>query len=604
MFPRSPAPSHTGDHMTRLKRILVVDDEPRNCNLLKGMLESLNLESVLALNGCEALEKVRDGIDLVLLDVVMPDMDGFEVVRRIRADPDVEDIPVVMVTVLSGKEHRLQAVKAGANDFISKPVDRLELRVRLDSLLRMKEALDALKEHRSVLETTVKKRTAALRESEGRFRTLFENAQDCIFIKDRGLRYVDVNSAITEFLGLPVSEILGKTDYDLFEETYAKQSEEVEQRVIEGQTVEMEQRVTYRSRTMTLDYMRFPMCDAAGEINGLCGIVRDMTGREGPVSGVPNSVDRYRSGTMRSTVDAVLLAANTDSTILLTGESGSGKDYLARSIHDHSRRSGGPFYAINCAAISHELAESELFGHEVGAFTGAGRRKRGLVELAEGGTLLLNEIGELPLPLQAKLLSFLDTHVLTRVGGEKSITVNARMVAATNRNLEAEVAQGRFRGDLYYRLNVFSIKVPPLRDRVEDIPELIFKIIAQLKKEMQLPNDPKIGPAAMERLQRYNWPGNVRELRNVLERALILSRGGPVSATHLGLDDADCVQEFPRISIRPTETLHDVLDNVEKALILDALKRADGKKHEAARMLGISRFKLTRDMVKLGVVEQ
>ncbi|MEW6349964.1 MAG: sigma 54-interacting transcriptional regulator [Thermodesulfobacteriota bacterium] len=590
--------------MARPKRILVVDDDPRNRNLLKGMLESLNLESVLAHNGLDALEKVKDGVDLVLLDVLMPDMDGFEVVRRIRADPEISDIPVVMVTILESKEHKLQAVEAGANDFISKPVDRLELRVRLKSLLRMKEAVDALKEHGSRLETTVKKRTAALRESEGRFRTLFENAQDCIFIKDLNLRYVDVNSAITEFLGLPVGEILGKTDYDLFAQDYARQFQEVEQRVLEGQTVEMEQRVTYRSRTMTLDYMRFPMCDSAGEINGLCGIVRDMTGREGPVSVTPSSVDRYRSGPMRATLDALLLAAETDSTILLTGESGSGKDYLARSIHDHSKRSGGPFYSINCAAISPELAESELFGHEAGAFTGAGRRKRGLVELAEGGTLLLNEIGELALPLQSKLLSFLDSHTLTRVGGEKSVTVNARIIAATNRNLEEEVALGRFRGDLYYRLNVFSIKVPPLRDRAEDIPDLISKITAQLKREMQLPNDPKIGREAMERLQRYTWPGNVRELRNVLERAFIHSRGEPVAATHLGLEDRECVQEFPQIVIQPTQTLSDVLDNVERSLILDALQRAEGKKHEAARILGISRFKLTRDMTKLGIAEQ
>ncbi len=586
------------------RRILVVDDDPRNRNLLKGMLESLQLEAVLAHNGREALERVRKGVDLVLLDVVMPDMDGFEVVRQIRADPDIGDIPVVMVTVLAGKEHRLKAVEAGANDFISKPVDRLELRVRLSSLLRMKEALDALKEHRSALETTVKKKTAALRESEGRFRTLFENAQDCIFLKDRSLVYVEVNSAIMEFLGLPVGEIVGKTDYDLFEPDYARQFEEVERRVLDGQTVEMEQRVTYRSRTMTLDYMRFPMCDSAGEINGLCGIVRDMTGREGPVSMLPDTVDRYRSGAMRATLDAGLLAASTDSTILLTGESGSGKDYLARSIHDHSRRSGGPFYSINCAAISHELAESELFGHEAGAFTGAGRRKRGLVELAEGGSLLLNEIGELPLLLQSKLLSFLDSHTLTRVGGEKSITVNARIIAATNRDLEKEVAEGRFRSDLYYRLNVFAVKVPPLRDRVEDIPELISKIVAQLKTEMQLPTDPKIGPEAMERLQRYQWPGNVRELRNVLERALILARGAPISAANLGLDDAQCVPALPQVGLSSHETLYDVLDNIEKSLILDALKRTEGKKHEAARILGISRFKLTRDMAKLGIAEQ
>ncbi len=590
--------------MKKPKRILVVDDDKKNCRLLKAVLESLGHEPILAHDGFEALEKVRDSIDVVLMDVMMPGIDGFEAVRRIRSDPAVADIPVVMVTVLSSREHRLQAVEAGANDFITKPVDRLELKVRIDSLLNMKDALDALKQHRQHLEETVKRRTKALLQSEERFRTLFENAQDCIFLKDRHLKYVDLNSAMLEFLELPAESIMGKTDYDVFKDEYARQAEEVEQRVLGGQTVETEQRVTYRSRTMTLDFMRFPMRDSQGDINGICGIIRDMTGRGGPTSGEVDGVQEYVSQAMRSTIDNARLVAQTDSTVLLTGESGTGKDYLARYIHDHSRRSAGTFLSINCAAVAHELAESELFGHEAGAFTGAGRRKRGLVELAEGGTLLLNEIGELTLPLQSKLLSFLDTHTMTRVGGETSVTVNARIIAATNRDLAREATTGAFRKDLFYRLNVFAVKVPPLIDRVEDIPGLIKSLIAKIKTEMQLPTEPEFHLAAISRLCSYSWPGNVRELRNVLERAVILCRGGLVRSCHLVLDDSDCLPVPVPGDPGTARTLQEALDAVKTSMILGALKKTGGKKHEAAAVLGINRFKLTREMARLGMEEQ
>ena len=228
---------------------------------------------------------------------------------------------------------------------------------------------------------------------------------------------------------------------------------------------------------------------------------------------------------MKAALHQARRAATADSIVLLQGESGSGKDYLARWIHDHSRRAPGPYFAVNCAAISRELAESELFGHERGSFTGAHGRKRGLLELAEGGTLLLNEIGELPLSLQSNLLTFLDTRSFLRVGGEKSITVNARIIAATNRNLDTEVAEARFLSPLLYRLNVFTINVPPLRDRIEDIPLLVEEIMSRLAKDLQLTSIPAIDPASTIALTRYHWPGNVRELRNVIERALILSDG-------------------------------------------------------------------------------
>jgi len=274
---------------------------------------------------------------------------------------------------------------------------------------------------------------------------------------------------------------------------------------------------------------------------------------------------------------------------------------LARYIHNHSKRASGPFYAINCAAIPPDLAESELFGHEPGAFTGAKGRKRGLFELAEGGTLLLNEIGELPLHLQAKLLTFLDTRSFTRVGGENNVTVSARLIAATNRRLVEEVARGRFREDLYYRLNVLSIRVPPLRNRTEDIPILVEQIVSQLAGEMQLTSMPLISSDDMEKLTQYMWPGNVRELRNVLERAVIVSDGRQLKFDLLECDRPDSAGSSWTVNFPPQPSLVHVINEMRRNLIDEALSRAKGKKQEASRLLGVSRFALRRQIKTLRI---
>ncbi len=282
---------------------------------------------------------------------------------------------------------------------------------------------------------------------------------------------------------------------------------------------------------MTLNTVLRPLYNAEGKIIGVFGISRDVTERTRLLPTPKAVFESYPSEAMRTTMSEARSAAASDGTVLLQGESGSGKDYMARWIHDHSKRALGPYFSLNCAAISRELAESELFGHERGAFTGAHGRKRGLLELAEGGTLLLNEIGELPLSLQSKLLTFLDTRSFLRVGGEKPINVNARIISATNRSLEKEVAEGRFLSALFYRINVFGITVPPLRDRIEDIPVLLEEIMSRLAVELQLTRLPYIDPAFAIALTRYDWPGNVREFRNVLERSLMLSDGHSLSLT-------------------------------------------------------------------------
>jgi DNA-binding NtrC family response regulator len=327
------------------------------------------------------------------------------------------------------------------------------------------------------------------------------------------------------------------------------------------------------------------------------------SGRPGRSIPTGESVPQYPSEAMGATLARALQAAQSDSIILLLGESGTGKDHVARFIHGHSTRANGPFFAINCAAVAPELAESELFGHEPGAFTGARGRKRGLLELAEGGTLLLNEIAELSPPIQAKLLTFLDSRTFNRVGGETQIRVNARLLAASNKDLEEEVAEGRFRSDLYYRLNVLTIRLVPLRERIEDLPMLIDEIIGELTDEFVHHRARTMDPEAMEALNRYHWPGNIRELRNVLERALMLSDSGKIDLSSLGLEKHRRESWSHTVTFPQGKSLHEVTRDLKKSLVVEALRRSGGSRQGAARLLGISRHALAYQMKSVGLEE-
>lgn len=593
--------------MSQPKRILVVDDEEQNRDLLEAMLESLGYESELANGGSDALAKLNAGTDLVLLDIMMPRMDGFEVVRRIREHTEFGDIPVIMVTVLEGKMDRLKAVEAGANDFIAKPVDKLELRVRVASLLRMKEAQDAIKSHRAELEAEVERRTAELRESEERFRHIFEAAQDCMFIKDRDRRYTHVNPAMLAILEMDSSQIIGKRDEELFPAEWATLVRSLDERVLHGQPVESEQNLLCIDRPLTFNFVRFPLREPSGKIMGLCGIARDVTERRPMKSSVSIQSNSPGSSIMKTTLEQVRRAAKTDSLVLFAGESGSGKDYLAEYLHRHSGRASGPYFTINCAAIAPEVADSELFGHEAGSFTGARGRKRGLLELAEGGTLLLNEVGELSSELQAKLLTFMDTQKFTRVGGETNIQVNIRIVAATNRDLEKDVESGRFRKDLFYRLNVFSVTVPALRDRMEDLPIIIDEILPVLAQKVGLHEVPAIESDAMDALRNYTWPGNVRELRNTLERALILCDKKCVTTRDLGMHSGPELSSGRKgdisltLHLCPDDSMHDILTETKRYLVMEGLRQSGGSIKKAAQYLGVTRDSLMHHMKSLGI---
>ncbi|HTZ99981.1 MAG TPA: sigma-54 dependent transcriptional regulator [Candidatus Aquilonibacter sp.] len=304
------------------------------------------------------------------------------------------------------------------------------------------------------------------------------------------------------------------------------------------------------------------------------------------------------SDKMQAVLSLVERVAPTNATVLIGGESGVGKDLIARAIHEHSQRSSGPFVKINSTAIPENLLESELFGYEKGAFSGATSSKPGKFELADKGTLFLDEIGDVPPAIQVKLLRVLQEREFERLGGTKTIKVDVRLIAATNRDLRAALEEGTFREDLYYRLNVVAIDIPPLRDRKEDIPALADFFLEKFARESGRPA-PKITPQALKLLMDFHWPGNIRELENILARSVTLSTSPALDVADIHLDEA---RPRPRgESSAPVLPEGITLDQWEQEIIREALRRANGNKSQAARALGLSRNALRYRLSQMGV---
>jgi Nif-specific regulatory protein len=289
------------------------------------------------------------------------------------------------------------------------------------------------------------------------------------------------------------------------------------------------------------------------------------------------------SNAMRAVYEQIAQVACSNTTVLITGESGTGKELVAHALHINSARCEASFVKVNCAALPEDLIESELFGHERGAFTDAHQQRLGRFELADGGTLFLDEIGELSQPAQAKLLRVLQTREFERVGGTETLRTDVRLIAATNRDLEKEMEAGRFRSDLYYRLNIFPIPLPPLRERKEDIPPLVEHFLARLNEERG-GRPRRLSPIAFDSMLGYDWPGNVRELQNVIERAFVMAEGDVVHHYHL-----------PQPAQSPAETgvaegfgLFEAVDAYEKDLICHALRTTRGNRNRAAKLLRLS----------------
>ncbi len=448
-------------------KILVVDDDRSHRLMLKTVLEAEEYRVFLASDGDSALESVRNSMfDVILMDIRMAGMDGLEVLKHLRGL--AVKTPVVLMTAYASIKTAVEALRNGADDYLTKPLDMDELKVVLEKMLRLKVLQD-------------------------------ENHQ-----------------------------------------------------------------------------------------------LREELGREFDFSSVIGS-----SPKMKSLFEMIKLVAPSEATILLRGESGTGKELIARMIHQNSPRKNGPFIAVNCAAIPETLLESELFGHERGAFTGANRQRMGRFGLADGGTLLLDEIGEMPVQMQAKLLRVLQDQVFEPLGSTKSVKTNIRFIAATHRDLQEEIEAGRFREDLYYRLNVVALELPPLRERPGDILLLAHHFLeAYSRKNQKLVKT--MASEVADTLARYDWPGNVRELENVMERSIILAR-----STHLRLEDLpeflrnqrskSVEKSFPQVL--PDRTLKDM----EEEMIRMTLAQHQGNRTQAAKTLGISRRTLQLKLKAYGV---
>jgi len=449
-----------------MPRILIVEDEPRMRRLLEISLAE-DGHSVFVASDAEAGIKClrQEPADLIVTDLKLPGMNGLEFLQEAkRLNPSV---PVVVMTAYGTVETAVEAMKAGASDYVLKPFSMAEMKLVVSKELDVQRVRD---ENRSL------------------------------------------------------KEALGK-------------------------------RYHYQN------------------------IVA-------------------RSAKMQDVLAIIERVAHMNSTVLLGGESGVGKDLIARAIHQNSRRASGPFIKINSTAIPDTLLESELFGFERGAFTGAIASKPGKFELADKGTMFLDEIGDVPAPTQVKLLRVLQEREFERLGGTKTLKVDVRLIAATNKDLRAALEQGTFREDLYYRLNVVPIDIPPLRDHKEDIPDLAHHFLARFIRDNEKEIE-KITPAALKLLMDYHWPGNVRQLENTIERAVALSADPVIDVDDIHLDSTG-----PRshaAAAAPVLPEGMTLEQWEDEMIREALRRANGNKSQAARLLGLSRNALRYRLSKIGV---
>ena len=479
-------------------RLLLVDDLPDNLKVLRQALEPEGYRILIASGGETALKLARSAKpDLILLDVLMPDVDGFETCRRLKQDAATQGIPVIFVTARAETESVVEGFRAGGVDYVVKPFQTEEVLIRVQTHLK----LDRLN------------------------REMVRKNAD-----------------------------LSRTNRQLQEEIVRRKALSAER----NHLAEQLSLISYRE----------------AERWGIAGIIG-------------------RSKTLGKILKDIGLLQNTEATVLITGESGTGKELIARAIHYGSPRSSGPFIPVNCATIPADLAESMLFGHLRGAFTGADRDRAGCFELADGGTLFLDEIGDMPAHIQAKLLRVLEDGWVLPLGAIHGKHVDVRVLAATNRDLQGDIASGGFRQDLYFRLARFPVHIPPLRDRKDDIPLLAGHFLGLFAAEMGL-DPPSLSQEVVTVLEAYHFPGNVRELKNIIERALIESGGSLLLPEHLHLlqSSTGAGATPPGPAIHDPEAAADLplnLQQAEELLIRRALQQTHGNIAAAARLLGTNR---------------
>ena len=430
--------------------------------------------------------------------------------------------------------------------------------------------------------------------------SVFDQLSDALVLYDPEFCITGVNRAAEKLFGMSSDEMLGKHCQEIFRCSVCEPNCGMlvglgEPPAAPNSTVRLH---TGNGMERLVVMKTSQMFDEAGTVTGVVATIKDVTEEAAPQKREVIA----DSGPMREVMNFVRrVSASEATTILLEGENGTGKDLIAKTLHYQSTRQAEPFIAINCAAIPETLLESELFGYEKGAFTDARAQKRGIFELADKGTLFLDEIGEIPLMLQAKLLRVLEEQSFRRLGGLKDIQLDLRVVAATNKNLREAVKEGAFRQDLYFRLNVIQILIPPLRDRTEDIVPLTKFFIDHYNRKFKRQIE-GISDGAAKLLLAHDWPGNVRELRNAIERAMILEESGYITAASLPIaisrpdGSLAAVSAAPEI---PTDGLS--LEDNERSLLVRALEKTDGNQTQAARLLRITRDTLRYKMKKFSL---
>ncbi len=434
------------------------------------------------------------------------------------------------------------------------------------------------------------------------FLALLSSLQEGIIAVDHDLRIMTMNNAAEKILGKVGQDLKGSLVCDLFGSSSCPRDTLETALRSEDPIVDFQTSVAMgggRQGEVLLRTSRLE--DRRGDILGMALIMGDVT----EITDLRRRMSRRnrlgrivgRDPRMQELFELIRNVADSDASVLIRGESGTGKELVARAVHESGGRAGGPFIQVNCSALSETLLESELFGHVKGAYTGAIHDRIGRFEEADGGTIFLDEIGDVSPVVQVKLLRVLQERTIERVGENRSRTVNVRVISATNRNLEHLLATGRVREDFFYRIKVVSLDIPPLRERREDIPLLVEDLLARIVRRQELDKKPEMTGGAMARLMNHTWPGNVRELENALEHALVLSRGGPIKAEHLPPE----VSRTP-MSVRTSMTAVRGDRDREKELLLKALGAVGWNRTRAARHLGIDRTTLWRK-IKLYALE-
>jgi len=550
---------------TNQSNILIVDDVPQNLLVLKHILKKQGHTVRTALNGELALKTVQIlPPDLILLDIIMPDMRGDEVCRHIKADEKTRDIPVIFITSLSDMEDKIKGFEVGGVDYITKPFQTEEVLARVETHL------------------TIRQLQQQLQQENKRFHRLSEATFEGILIHEQGT-IVEANRALETLTGYNRPELIGKNVFDLLtlesRELVAEQVQPLTEQPYEvrglrkdGSSVSLEiqaKAIKYQGRDLNVFAMRDITWRRQLEQENL-SLKASLSDRDhfGELVG--------KSPAMQKLYERIVNAAASDDTIIIYGETGTGKELVARTIFELSEQHTKSFVAVNCGAIQESLFEPQFFGYRKGAFTGADRDTSGYFEKAQNGTLFLDEVGELTLMMQAKLLRVLQDGEYTPVGATISRIADVRIIAATNRELRKLVQEGKIREDFFHRLHVIAFDLPPLRWHKEDIPLLITHFLTQRASSDDTP--PTIPVEIVEQFLAYDWPGNVRELFNELRRYLATGEL-ELSGVHPTRSD-----ENSRVVIEADgRTFSEVIEGVEKHLIASALAQHHGNKHRFSR---------------------